>query len=52
MPTTVAPDTKFEENSQDIHETMDTTDTPLRELAEDKLCPGADALESINDLHR
>jgi 2-oxoglutarate ferredoxin oxidoreductase subunit beta len=42
----------IEENSQDIHETMNTTDTPLRELAEDKLCPGAEALESINDLHR
>lgn len=38
--------------SQDIHETMDTTATPLCDLAEDKLCPGFDALETINDLHR
>jgi 2-oxoglutarate ferredoxin oxidoreductase subunit beta len=42
----------IEQNSQDIHETMDTTETPLCDLTEDKLCPGADALESINDLHR
>ncbi|WP_372794817.1 2-oxoacid:ferredoxin oxidoreductase subunit beta [Pontiella sp.] len=42
----------MDEHSNDIHQTMHTTKTPLRELAEDKLCPGADALSVINDLHR
>ena len=31
---------------------MNTTDTPLRNLAEKELCPGAAALEDINNLHR
>ena len=31
---------------------MNTTTVPLRELAEEQLCPGAAALEEINTLHR
>jgi len=42
----------IDEDSNEIHSTMHTTKTPLRELAEDKLCPGLDALEIINELHR
>jgi 2-oxoglutarate ferredoxin oxidoreductase subunit beta len=33
---------------KEIHETMNTTDVPLRDLMEDKLCPGSEVLESIN----
>jgi 2-oxoglutarate ferredoxin oxidoreductase subunit beta len=39
-------------DSQEIHETMNTARTPLRELNEDKLCPGVDRLEEINNLLR
>ena len=42
----------IDEESQDIHETMNTAKTPLRALTEDTLCPGAAALEAINNLHR
>jgi 2-oxoglutarate ferredoxin oxidoreductase subunit beta len=42
----------IDETSEDIHATMNTTEIPLRELAEDRLCPGAAALEEINNLHR
>jgi 2-oxoglutarate ferredoxin oxidoreductase subunit beta len=38
--------------SQEIHDTMNTTSTPLRELDETTLCPGRDALETINNIHR
>jgi len=41
-----------DKESQNIHETMNTTSTPLRELDETKLCPGGSALEEINTLHR
>ena len=34
--------------SQEIHDAMNTTATPLRELAEKQLCPGAAQLEKIN----
>jgi len=32
----------------EIHSSMNTTDIPLRNLGEDKLCPGSDMLEKIN----
>ena len=35
-------------NSADFHATLNTTDTPLRELDEKTLCPGSKALEKIN----
>ena len=38
--------------SQDIHETMNTTDIPLRDLTEKELCPGSAKLEEINQLLR
>lgn len=34
--------------SKDLHEVLDTVDEPLNTLAEDKLCPGQDALNKIN----
>jgi 2-oxoglutarate ferredoxin oxidoreductase subunit beta len=42
----------IDEESQDIHETMNTTGVPLRDLDADVLCPGAAALEEVNNLHR
>ena len=39
-------------DADEIHATMNTTDTPLRNLTEKELCPGADALEEVNRLHR
>ncbi len=35
-------------DSQEIHDTMNTTDTPLNQLTEKELCPGAKTLEGIN----
>ena len=34
--------------SQEIHETMNTTDVPLRNLSEKELCPGSAALDELN----
>ena len=42
----------IDEDTQEIHEAMHTTATPLRELAEPQLCPGATALEAINQNYR
>lgn len=42
----------IDEDSKEIHETMNTTQVPLRSLAERQLCPGSAALEAINQLHR
>jgi len=39
-------------DSQEIHETMNTTATPLRNLSEKELCPGAAKLEEINQTLR
>ena len=39
-------------DADEIHTTMNTTETPLRNLSEKELCPGAEALEEINNLHR
>jgi 2-oxoglutarate ferredoxin oxidoreductase subunit beta len=38
--------------SQEIHETMNTTKTPLRNLTEKELCPGPAKLEEINAILR
>jgi 2-oxoglutarate ferredoxin oxidoreductase subunit beta len=35
-------------DAEDLHAALDTTDTPLNALAQDKVCPGAAALEKIN----
>lgn len=35
--------------STELHDLMNTTDTPLNQLTEKELCPGSDALQSIND---
>jgi len=42
----------IEEDSDDLHQILGTTDTPLNTLAEDELCPGNDALETINSSWR
>jgi len=39
-------------DANEIHKTMNTTDTPLRNLTEKELCPGGASLEAINNLHR
>ncbi len=41
-----------DEDAKDIHETMNTTKTPLRNLTEKELCPGKAALDRLNDLYR
>lgn len=35
-------------DAQDLHRSLDTVDLPLNTLGEEELCPGAQALESIN----
>jgi 2-oxoglutarate ferredoxin oxidoreductase subunit beta len=35
-------------DAEDLHEGLGTTDTPLNALPQDKVCPGAAALERIN----
>ena len=42
----------IDEQSQEIHETMNTTQRPLRDLGTAELCPGAASLEELNQLHR
>lgn len=39
-------------DSRDIHEAMNTTETPLRNLSEKELCPGSAVLEEINQALR
>ncbi|HEY5653850.1 MAG TPA: 2-oxoacid:ferredoxin oxidoreductase subunit beta [Pontiella sp.] len=38
----------FDKNSKEIHETMNTSSVPLKDLSEKELCPGSAALEKIN----
>ena len=38
----------LEPESENFHETLNVSDTPLNELKEDLLCPGTSALQSIN----
>jgi 2-oxoglutarate ferredoxin oxidoreductase subunit beta len=42
----------IDSGSRDIHEMMNTTATPLRDLGTKELCPGLGNLEAINQLHR
>ena len=42
----------IEADAREIHDTMNTTAVPLRDLSEKELCPGAGSLEEINTLHR
>ncbi len=35
-------------NSKDLHEILNTTDTPLNQLTEEDLCPGSEVLDEIN----
>ncbi|HLU94360.1 MAG TPA: 2-oxoacid:ferredoxin oxidoreductase subunit beta [Membranihabitans sp.] len=37
-----------EPQSKDLHSLLETSDTPLNQLAEDDLCPGSAVLEEIN----
>ncbi|MDH3345837.1 MAG: 2-oxoacid:ferredoxin oxidoreductase subunit beta [Kiritimatiellaceae bacterium] len=39
-------------DSKDTHQSMNTTETPLRNLTEKELCPGAAVIEQINQAHR
>lgn len=41
-----------DEESQNIHDTMNTTETPLRNLSDKELCPGSSKLEAINQALR
>ena len=36
-------------DSEDTHEILDITHTPLNELGEEELCPGNDALQALNE---
>lgn len=38
----------IDEESQDLHEVLNTVDNPLNNLCEDDLCPGSSALKEIN----
>jgi 2-oxoglutarate ferredoxin oxidoreductase subunit beta len=42
----------IDSEAHEIHDTMNTTAVPLRNLSEKTLCPGASRLEEINTLHR
>ena len=38
----------LDENSQDLHELINTSDRPLNKLGEAELCPGSEALAKLN----
>ncbi|MCB1617054.1 MAG: 2-oxoacid:ferredoxin oxidoreductase subunit beta [Pseudomonadales bacterium] len=38
----------IDQNSDDVHAMMNTTETPLNQLGESVLCPGSEALQKIN----
>jgi len=38
--------------SSDLHSMLNTVDTPLNQLGTAELCPGANAIEGLNDLYR
>ena len=38
----------LDSDTQDLHDLLNTVDTPLNELKEQDLCPGMAALEDIN----
>ena len=37
-----------EHDTEDLHDRMNTVDTPLNRLGEAELCPGAAALDAVN----
>ena len=39
-------------DTQDLHDLLDTIDTPLNQLTEKDLCPGLEILKGINDSFR
>jgi 2-oxoglutarate ferredoxin oxidoreductase subunit beta len=39
-------------DTQDLHEILDTSETPLNKLTEKDLCPGSEILKGINDSFR
>lgn len=39
----------MDEDSQDLHEIIGTSSTPLRKLGESELCPGQKVLDKLND---
>lgn len=39
----------IDEESEDLHKMLDTSDQPLNELGQQELCPGSSVLEEIND---
>ena len=41
-----------EPEAADLHDLLDTVDTPLNELGESELCPGPNALAQFNAAHR
>jgi 2-oxoglutarate ferredoxin oxidoreductase subunit beta len=38
----------FDENSNDLHETLNLTKKPLNQLTQEELCPGEEILKEIN----
>ena len=38
----------IDENSNDLHQMINTSEMPLNSLAENSLCPGSDALAALN----
>jgi 2-oxoglutarate ferredoxin oxidoreductase subunit beta len=41
-----------EDDHGDLHQFLDTVETPLNVLGESELCPGQDALDHYNAAHR
>ena len=39
-------------DTQDLHDLLDTSETPLNKLTEKDLCPGSAILDGINDSFR
>jgi 2-oxoglutarate ferredoxin oxidoreductase subunit beta len=39
----------IDENSNDLHDLIQTAERPLNSLGADRLCPGPDALARLND---
>src|SRR3954470_3109819 len=38
----------IDENSRELHDLINTTDTPLNQIGKDALCPGSDTLAKLN----
>ena len=39
-------------DTEDLHDLLDTSETPLNQLTEKELCPGSEILKEINDSFR